>query len=281
MSPQPGFLDMLRLMRYEGGAGWLGEGDVLSIGSPLARAVELHAEIGSTQARARELAKDGASDGTLVASRIQTGGRGRLGRLWGSPAGGLWMSLVLRPAFEARFAPRITQSAAVGVAKALRGFGAGAEIKWPNDLLVGGRKICGILAESSLERGRDLDFVILGVGLNANLDVEDLGVEDDRATTLRRELGRDMAMVDILGGILGGLEREFGRIEAFEGVLADWRLLNCTLGRRVRVVRLGEALEGEAVDVTGEGALVLRTGNGFVELFEGEIENLRPEGRWG
>lgn len=256
---------------------WLTEDGILALDSPLARSVELHSGIGSTQERARELAKGGSPHGAAVISRIQTGGRGRLGRLWGSPAGGLWMSLVLRPDFEARFAPRITQAAAVGVAKALREFGAEAEIKWPNDLLVNGRKICGILAESSVGRGRSLDFVVLGVGLNANLDPEDLGVEDGRATTLRKELGRDMAMSDILGGILGGLEREFGRIEAFDGILADWRLLNCTLGKRVRVFRLGEALEGEAVDITGEGALILHTKKGRVELFEGEIENLRPQ----
>ncbi len=268
---------MLPPMDDRRGGGWLSEDEVLALDSPLARSVELHEEIGSTQARARELANGGSPHGIAVVSRVQTGGRGRLGRLWGSPAGGLWMSLVLRPDFEARFAPRITQAAAVGAAKALREFGAEAEIKWPNDLLVSGRKICGILAEAGMASGGRLGFVVLGVGLNANLDPEDLGVEDGRATTLRRELGRDMAMVDILGGILGGLEREFGWIEAFDCILADWRLLNCTLGKRVRVRRLGETLEGEAVDISDEGALVLRTKNGPVELFEGEIENLRPQ----
>ncbi|MBA2376478.1 MAG: biotin--[acetyl-CoA-carboxylase] ligase [Rubrobacteraceae bacterium] len=256
---------------------WLDEREVLAIGSPLARSVELHGEIGSTQARARELAKDGAPDGTLVVSRIQTGGRGRLGRLWGSPAGGLWMSLVLRPDFEARLAGRITQAAAVGVAKALRSLGVKAEIKWPNDILVGGRKICGILAESSLAAGGGVGFVVLGVGMNANLDVEELGVEDGQATTLRRELGRDVGTAEILASVLDGLEREFGRIGVFGGILEDWKSMNCTLGRRVRVVRSGETLEGEAVDITGSGALVLRTGNGFVELFEGEVENLRAK----
>lgn len=253
------------------------EEEILSLGSPLARFVELHEEVVSTQARAKELAGEGAPDGTAVISRIQTGGRGRLGRLWGSPAGGLWMSLVLRPDFEARLAPRITQAAAVGVAKALRGFGARAEIKWPNDILVSGRKICGILAESSAEAGGGIGFVVLGVGLNANLDIGDLGVSDDRATTLRRELGRDVAMVDVMAGILTRLDAELRRVENFDGVLDDWRKLNCTLGRRVKVVRLGEVLEGEAVDVTREGALILRAKNTTVELFEGEIENLRPQ----
>lgn len=257
----------------------LGEEEVLSLGSPLARRVELHAEIGSTQARARELALAGASGGTAVISRVQSGGRGRLGRSWGSPPGGLWMSVVLRPEFEARFAPRITQAAAVGVAKALRSLGAEAEIKWPNDLLVSGRKICGILAESSLKSpkaGGGLDFVVLGVGLNANLDPEDLDAPEETTTTLRREVGRDVPLIEVLARVLESLGRELSGMESFERILDDWRAMNCTLGRRVRVVRLGEVLEGEALDVSSEGALILRSENGLTELFEGEIENLRP-----
>ncbi|MGH3087045.1 MAG: biotin--[acetyl-CoA-carboxylase] ligase [Rubrobacteraceae bacterium] len=247
-----------------------------ALDSPLARSVELHEEIGSTQERARELAKGGASDGTIVISRTQAGGRGRLGRSWGSPAGGLWMSLVLKPDLDAHLASRITQSAAVGIAKALRGFGVAAEIKWPNDLLVSGRKICGILAESSMDKNGRLDFVILGVGLNANLDASDLAVPEGEATTVRRELGRDVAMVDLLSEVLASLETELGRILTFGRVLEDWRALNCTLGKRVRVRRFGEVLEGEAVDINGEGALILRAETRTVELFEGEIENLRP-----
>src|SRR5215210_9041625 len=172
---------------------------VENIESPLAVQVDFHEEIGSTQERARELARGtpGAPHGTIVISKVQRGGRGRLGRQWGSPPGGLWMSLVLRPEVPVRFAPRITQTAAVGVAKALWGFGVEARIKWPNDLLVlkpgepEGRKICGILAEFSAENvsvaakraalvsaDSRLAFVVLGVGLNANFDREDLNVAD-------------------------------------------------------------------------------------------------------
>ena len=119
--------------------------------SPLARVIEVHGALASTQERARELARAGAPHGTLVVAGVQTGGRGRLGRHWGSPEGGLWMSLVLRPGFEAGLASRITQTAAVGVARALWEIGVEASIKWPNDLLANGKKICGILAESSAE----------------------------------------------------------------------------------------------------------------------------------
>ncbi len=268
---------------------WLRREALESLTSPLATKVELHEEIGSTQERARELAREDAPHGTLVISKVQTGGRGRLGRRWRSPAGGLWLSLVLRPGISTRVAARTTQTAAVGVAKALRGFGVEARIKWPNDLLVDGRKICGILAESSVESvpvaakragpgaERPVDFVILGVGLNANVEREDLGVPDRDVTTLRSELGHDVDPTESLESLLSYLDAELGRIEDFGAILDDWRALNCSLGERVRVRRFGEVLEGVALDLGPEGELLLKTSDGLVELFEGEIEQLRQE----
>ena len=264
--------------------------------SPLVIRVDFHEEIGSTQDRARELAHGGASHGTLVISRKQKGGRGRLGRGWSSPPGGIWMSLVLRPEIPARFAPRITQAIAVGVAKALWGFGVEARIKWPNDLLVvkpgkKDRKICGILAEAcavsvpatkkpvqSDAGDRRPDFVVLGIGVNANLDPEDLGVADREVTTIRSELGCDVDLAKLLGALLSNLDAELERIEDFGAVLDDWRALNCTLGKLVRVRRFGEILEGRAADLTPEGALLLKTPEGIAELFEGEVEHLRQGG---
>ncbi len=265
--------------------------------SPLAVRVDFHEELDSTQERARVLARGGAPHGTLVVSKIQKSGRGRLGRGWGSPLGGIWTSLVLRPEIPARFAPRITQAAAVGIAKALWGSGVEARIKWPNDLLIikpeepEGRKICGILAESGagnvrltkepvgLDTGeRRPDFVVLGVGVNANLDPEDLGVHDRGVATLRSELGRDVDLAELLGTLLSNLDAELQRIEDFGVILDDWRALNCTLGKLVRVTRFGEVLEGRAADLTPEGALLLETPEGTVELFEGEVEHLRQGG---
>jgi len=194
------------------------------------------------------------------------------------------MSLVLRPSFDATLAPRITQTAAVGVAKALWEIGVEARIKWPNDLLAGGKKICGILAESNVENAtglakvKRLDYVILGVGMNANLDPEELGVPDREVTTIRSELGHDVVLLDLLRALLSNLEAELGRIEDFGGVLEDWRNLNCTLGEKVRVRRFGKTIEGRAVDLTAEGALLLSTRQGTLELFEGEIQHLRQGG---
>jgi BirA family transcriptional regulator, biotin operon repressor / biotin---[acetyl-CoA-carboxylase] ligase len=259
----------------------LNRGSIESLKSPLARVVEVHEALGSTQQRARELAQAETPHGTLVVAEVQTGGRGRLGRPWGSPKGGLWMSLVLRPEFAASLASRITQTAAVGVAKALWGIGVEARIKWPNDLLAGGKKICGILAESSVDsvtrpaQGRRLDYVVLGVGMNANLDPAELEVTDREVTTIRSELGRDVDLLELLRALLSNLDAELDRIEDFGVILEDWRNLNCTLGEKVRVRRFGETLEGLAVDLSPEGALLLATSRGTVQLFEGEIEQLK------
>ena len=256
-----------------------------SLESPLARVVEVHEELSSTQERARGLARAETPHGTLVVAGAQTGGWGRLGRLWRSPAGGLWMSLVLRPDLGTCLAPRVTQTAAVGLAKALWGLGVEARIKWPNDLLVAGRKVCGILAESGAKYASEerpgppksgrLDYVVLGVGMNANLDPGDLAVPDREVTTVRSELGHDVDLLELLHAPLSNLDAELRRIGDFATVLEDWRALNCTLGEHVQVRRFGGTLEGRAIDLNPEGALLLETPHGTVEVFEGEIEHLR------
>lgn len=169
----------------------------------------------------------------------------------------------------------------MGVAKALRSLEVPASIKWPNDLLVEGRKVCGILAASSPHTAvpggpvSATDVVILGVGLNANLDPQDLGASDNEVATIRTELGRDVEENLLLKTLLSHLEFELGRLKDFDGILVDWRKLNCTLGERVRVRKSGKTLEGVAVDLSPEGALILSTGKQILELFEGDVEHVR------
>lgn len=253
------------------------------LGSPFASKVEWHEEIDSTQRRARELAKryPGAPHGTLVVSGSQTGGRGRHGQPWASPPGGLWMSLVLRPErLPAAHAPRVMQATAVGVACALRSLGVDARLKWPNDVLVGCRaKICGILAEASLKEG-NTDYVVLGIGLNANFDPKDLEKFTNRpVATVSSELGRDADLLELLDSILRHLDAALSQLtdDFFPNIMRERRTLECTLGERVSVRRSDETLTGRVVDLSPEGALVLETGRGVVELFEGEVERLRKE----
>lgn len=272
---------------------------IVELRSPLARRVEVYEALDSTQRRAREIAHEGieaAPHGTLVVCGAQTGGRGRYGRTWGSPIGGLWMSVVLRPELAAGKAARVTQTGAVGVAKALWELGVEARIKWPNDLLVdpegieGGRKICGILAESSVENvpvaskragatdldDRRLDFAVLGVGLNANLEPADLGVADGGVATVSSELGQETDLLELLATILPRLDYEISRMNRdFGAILDDWKALDCTLDERVRAQSFGRELEGRAADLTPEGGLIIDTPQGRVEVFEGEVQRLR------
>jgi BirA family biotin operon repressor/biotin-[acetyl-CoA-carboxylase] ligase len=133
------------------------------------------------------------------------------------------------------------------------------------------------VAAKKVGQGRLVDFVVLGVGLNANLDPGELGVPDREVATLRAELGRDVDLLKLLESLLSHLDAELGRIEDFGAILDDWRALNCTLGERVRVRKFGELLAGVALDLGPEGELLLETQDGVVELFEGEVEQLRRE----
>jgi BirA family biotin operon repressor/biotin-[acetyl-CoA-carboxylase] ligase len=229
--------------------------------------VEFHDSIPSTNTRAREVAADGAEDVVVLADE-QTGGRGRLDREWVAPSGGIWLSLVLRPAVPPSQAPIFTLAAAVAATRAAREAGVDAEIKWPNDVLVDDRKLVGILTEMEGEADR-VSWVVVGVGINANVDVADL-VEG--ATSLRAEVGD----VDRRAFTQRFLETFDDLRTDLDQVLPAWRDHAATLGRRVRVETPSETVVGEAVDVTFPGALVVRTDDGEVRVAAGDCEHLRP-----
>jgi BirA family biotin operon repressor/biotin-[acetyl-CoA-carboxylase] ligase len=231
--------------------------------------IEFHEEIDSTNARARDLAAEGASDVVVLAER-QTGGRGRLDREWASPPGGVYLSLVLRPTLAPSQVPILTLAAAVATARATEGTGVDVGIKWPNDLQVGDDevKLAGILTEMEGEADR-VSWVVLGVGVNANVDASDL---PDRATSLR-ELAGDVDRRVFVQTLL----EEFNRLRGdADAVLPAWRELSTTLGRRVRVETPGGEVVGEAVDVEFPGTLVVETEEGTRRVSAGDCEHLRP-----
>ncbi|MFB6124039.1 MAG: biotin--[acetyl-CoA-carboxylase] ligase [Haloferacaceae archaeon] len=231
--------------------------------------VEYHDSVASTNDRARELAAEGASNAVVVADE-QTGGRGRLKRAWSSPPGGVWASLVLRPDRPPAHVPVFTLAAAVAVARACREAGASAVIKWPNDVLVAGseRKLAGVLTEMEGEADR-VSWLVVGTGVNANVDADALPPE---ATSVRAEAGD----VDRRRFVQRLLETFHDLWADPDAVLPAWRRLSVTLGRKVRVETATETIEGEAVDVTFPGALVVRTAEGERTIHAGECEHLRP-----
>lgn len=231
--------------------------------------IEFHDSIGSTNVRARELADEG-QDNTVVIADTQTGGRGRLDREWVSPSGGMWFSILLRPDRPPHHAPVYTLAAAVATARIVRDRGGDATIKWPNDLLLDGKKLAGILTEMEGEADR-ISWLVVGIGLNANVDTESLP-GDQPATTLRDTIGdidRREAIQDLLV--------EFHDLtQNLDAIIPAWRELSATLGTRVRVETPGETVVGEAVDIEYPGTLIVETDDGRQEVTAGDCEHLRP-----
>ena len=234
--------------------------------------VEFHGTVPSTNARARELAREGASEMLVVADE-QTGGRGRLDRAWSSPSGGIYASLLIRPELPPARVPLLTLAAAVAVAETASDLGVDAGIKWPNDVLVGEseRKLAGVLTEMEGEADR-VSWVVVGIGLNANIAGEEL---PEGATSLRAEVG-PVARRTVLAGVIDRFDELRGSPDT---VLDAWRAHALTLGREVRVETRTEGIVGRAVDVEGPGALVVETEGGTRRIHAGDCEHLRPTGR--
>jgi len=230
----------------------------------------------STNSVLKEMAEAGEPEGTVVVAEEQRAGRGRLGRGWASPRGGLWFSVLLRPEVPPAEAPSLTLMAGVAVAQALKAqLGLDARLKWPNDVLVRGKKLCGLLAESRSD-GR-LEYVILGIGINANFLLSALPEELRRtAITVREILQRPVDRLALMRAIIKELDAGYkafrdGGIAPF---LERWRELSETLDRAVRVETATGIVQGVAEDIDATGALRVRTPNGPVTVGSGDCVHL-------
>lgn len=218
----------------------------------------------STMDTAFRLGMEGAPEGSVVCAESQTKGKGRLGRSWVSPKGkGIYTSVILRPRLLPSDAAQLTLLAAVAVCEALRKVaGVDVTIKWPNDLLVRGRKLAGILTELSAETDR-VRFVVVGIGLNVHTP---LSLLPPHATSIKAELGKSISRVECLQEILRCLEKRYEQLKAdgFPSVIRQWKEFSSTLGQRVRIAdQLGE-MEGEAVDLDKDGGLLIRGDTGII-----------------
>jgi len=236
----------------------------------------------STNDAARELGHRGAPEGSLAIAEAQTSGRGRLGRGWVSPAGkGIYVSVLLRPKIAPEEAFKLTLLSAVAAAKALRGAGAAAKIRWPNDVLIDGRKVAGILTELEAEADR-IHQAVVGVGINVNTTASQFPRSlRGAATSLRLASGQRHSRVGVLQRLLAALEEGYERLKAgrFEEVLSEWRALDITRGSQVRAVLLEGEVEGEAKDIDADGALLIAQPGGQVRrITAGDIHVLRPAG---
>lgn len=236
--------------------------------------------LGSTNTEALREARLGAEEGLCIVAEEQTAGRGRHGRKWISAKGsGLSFSVVLRPKLESRFLPLITLTAGVAVADTLKLFGLKPDIKWVNDVLVGGRKICGILAENAdSEHG---PAVVLGIGINltdANFPPE----LAQAATSVSSEADRAVSGRELLELLLGRFEHFYDLLQSPDGpakIIEEWRLRSSYYaGKRVTVRTGEEIIEGTTDGLEENGALRVRTSTDETRIiFSGDVEKLRAD----
>ncbi len=232
------------------------------------RRIHWFERVGSTNDVARTLAEAGCPEGTVVVAREQTAGRGRLGRPWVSPPGGIWMSVVLRPIAAPHELPRLALAVGVAASRAVeRACGLSVGLRWPNDLVVERQKVGGILVES----GPEVRWVVAGVGMNVNISPAEL---PEGATSLLAAKGAPVDRPALLQALLSDLELVY---EMFRGhdwatLLQWWRRRSTTLGRRVRVHVASGVYEGVAEEVDEDGALVLRLPDGGrMRIVAGEV----------
>jgi BirA family biotin operon repressor/biotin-[acetyl-CoA-carboxylase] ligase len=237
--------------------------DTLTLGKRLI----YYEKVGSTQDVASELAEEGWEEGIVVITGEQTKGRGRRSRSFISPPGGIYLSLLLRPDLKPQAVSGIPLLAGVAVTRAIRRATIlKPTLKWPNDIILGGRKVGGILAEMKTERGR-IQYINLGIGINVSTSPSLLPEE---ASSLADELGEHISRISLLQHILGELEAQYTEFltYGFEPIRSRWRKLDRTLGGWVEVG--GE--EGRAQDIDSEGALILKKPDGTIfRVISGDI----------
>jgi BirA family biotin operon repressor/biotin-[acetyl-CoA-carboxylase] ligase len=242
----------------------------------IGRDIQVFDKTTSTNDVVEKLARDGVKEGAVVFAEAQTKGRGRLGRKWISPPRkGLWFSVLLRPDLRPQAVTQLTIMAATALVRAIQEqSGLWAEIKWPNDLLLRGKKVAGILTELSAELDR-VKWVVLGIGLNINLNAGEFAPElRPLATSLKIETGRTFDRAALAASILRELDTNYAKISGgdFESVANEWQERCATIGRNVTILIGDLRLQGRAESLDDDGALILRTQHGRVErVISGDV----------
>lgn len=239
----------------------------------IGRDIRVFHETTSTNDVIEKLARDGVNEGIVIFAESQTSGRGRLGRKWLSPAKkGLWFSVLLRPDLRPSETTRLTVASATALRRAIETqTGLELEIKWPNDILVAGKKVAGILTEMNAELDR-IKYVIVGIGVDVNLSSRDFPPDLRKiATSLKIESGKTISRAELAVNILRELDADYERIcsNGFEKLAEEWEKHCRTIGEEV-VIRIGSReIRGRAESLAEDGALLLRTEHGRIERIVG------------
>jgi BirA family transcriptional regulator, biotin operon repressor / biotin---[acetyl-CoA-carboxylase] ligase len=237
-------------------------------------------ETGSTNDEAFRLGMQGAPEGTALIAESQSAGKGRLQRVWHSPAGAnIYTSIILRPTFEAARAPQISLAAGVAVAETLCQYCPDKVwLKWPNDVLIGGKKVCGILAQMKMS-GNAIDFVVVGIGINVNLNREQFPKDiQEIATSLAMEAGREILRWELIIHLYENMAKWYRELaeNGFGPIKDKWLSLSPMIGKPVAVMFREEAVSGKAMGLSDDGSLILRTAeNKIVNVSAGDATVLK------
>jgi BirA family biotin operon repressor/biotin-[acetyl-CoA-carboxylase] ligase len=231
--------------------------------------VSCYPSLPSTNDMAKGQARQGAKEGTVIIAEEQTAGRGRLGRGWLSPRGSIALSIVLYPPLT--YLPSLIMVASLAVASAIEQVtGLKAQLKWPNDVLINDKKVCGILVESDV-KGNKVDYAVIGIGLNVNINPPQFPQIAPLATSLSQELGRDIPRRELIRSLLMEAERLYLALPG-DWVFRQWRDRLSTLGKRVRVGSGEATYTGIAESVANDGSLLLRQPDGnLVKIVAGDV----------
>lgn len=230
--------------------------------------------IDSTNLECKRIA-DVESEGTAVVGEEQLKGRGRLGRTWTSPLyKGIFVSIILKPDIDMEEAPKITSIGAAAVFLAFKGIEIECQVKWPNDIVINGKKVCGILTEMSGEINR-INYIVIGIGINVNLSTDDIPEDlKDKATSLLIEKGRIIDRRVLLSGVLNNFEilyDEFLRGD-YSRTVSICRDNSSLIGKEVKIIKNGKEAIGKAIDVNKDGALIIEYKNGEKDkIISGEV----------
>lgn len=240
----------------------------------IGRDIRYFQSVESTNHLAKEKAPD-LKEGTVLLAEEQTLGRGRMGREWISPRGkGIWMTLVLKPQIEPSKVASITQIGAAAVYSGLEKMGIRTKIKWPNDILLNKKKVGGLLTEMSGDLN-GVDYVIMGIGLNVNLDKEDFpDTLKHKATSIRIEKGRKIDRKKTIASILNEFEKhyvDFNEDKDLRGVIDILRENSILLGNEIRLIDGSKEKKGIALDINQDGSLLLEFKEGRKSIYSGEV----------
>ncbi len=228
--------------------------------------------LASTNELAKEKAKTDLNSGTVLIAEEQTGGKGRLGKSFYSPQGGIWASILLRPDLKPVLASRATYLVSLAIAETItENLGLSVKIKWPNDVLVQGKKVSGILTEMGAEIDQ-INYLIVGMGINANFTLEQIPEDlHSKVITMRSELGEKINRVAFVQNLLTRLEKLYPLLQQFNELKDRWKDYSVTLGQEVKVLDGKSSYHGRAIKIADDGALVIETGGQKEKVYSGEV----------